>query len=169
MVNKAGFFDRDGTLNVDVHYLYRRQDFRWTEGAVEAIKYCNDRDYKVIVITNQSGVARGYYTEDDVCSLHAWMNRELVQQDAHIDAFYYCPHHPAGRVAKYAIECNCRKPKTKLVDEACQTFAIDRSQSFFVGDKASDMECAHNAGIPGFCFCEGSLLEFIKKRIKGLR
>ena len=92
MANKAVFFDRDGTLNVDVHYLYRPEDFQWTPEAVEAIEYCHQQGYLVVVITNQSGVARGYYTEAEVQRLHQWMNEELARQGAKpIDAFYYCP------------------------------------------------------------------------------
>ncbi|MBQ7477711.1 MAG: HAD-IIIA family hydrolase, partial [Selenomonadaceae bacterium] len=93
---KAVFFDRDGTLNVDTDYLYKIEEFRWEEDAVEAIRYCNDKGWLVIVVTNQSGVARGYYTEADVERLHAWMNEDLQKHGAHIDAFYYCPHHPKG-------------------------------------------------------------------------
>lgn len=161
MANKAVFFDRDGTLNVDVHYLYRKEDFLWIEGAVEAVRYCNRQGYKVIVITNQSGVARGYYTEADVRSLHVWMNEELRQQGAHIDAFYYCPHHPQGTVAVYTKNCDCRKPGTKLIDDACRDFGIDRSLSFMVGDKTIDVECADRAGVRGIQFTGGNLFHAI--------
>ncbi|MGL6014993.1 MAG: D-glycero-alpha-D-manno-heptose-1,7-bisphosphate 7-phosphatase, partial [Selenomonadaceae bacterium] len=108
MGNKAVFFDRDGVLNVDVHYLHKKEDFVWVDGAPEAVKYCNDHGYRVIVITNQSGVARGYYTEQDIAALHDWMNEQLQQWGAHIDAFYYCPHHPQGTVLEYTRSCNCR-------------------------------------------------------------
>ena len=159
MANKAVFFDRDGTLNVDVHYLYRIEDFRWTEDAIEAIRYCNDRGWLVIVITNQSGVARGYYTERDIQSLHAWMNEDLAKYGAHIDAFYYCPHHPQGSVPQYAIACDCRKPGTRLLDDACAAFTIDRRQSVMIGDKPIDVECAARAGIRGLRYQGGSLLK----------
>ena len=161
MGNKAVFFDRDGTLNVDVHYLYKKEDFIWIAGAIEAIRYCNRQGYKVIVITNQSGVARGYYTEADVRSLHAWMNEELQQQGAHIDAFYYCPHHPQGTVAAYSRVCACRKPGTKLIDDACFDFAIDRSQSFMIGDKPIDVECAERAGVQGIRFTGENLFHTV--------
>ena len=159
MANKAAFFDRDDTLNVDVHYLHRPEDFIWIEGAVEAIKYCNDQGYKVIVITNQSGVARGYYTEADVQRLHGWMNDDLAKYGAHIDAFYYCPHHPEGSVPQYAVACDCRKPGTRLLDEACADFGIDRAQSVMIGDKPIDVECAQKAGIRGIRYTGGSLLK----------
>ena len=165
ITNKAAFFDRDGTLNVDVHYLYKKEDFVWMAGAIQTIQYCNRHGYKVIVITNQSGVARGYYTEADIRALHAWMNEDLKKHGAHIDAFYYCPHHPKGSVAEYAKECTCRKPGTKLLDDACRDFAIDRAQSFMVGDKAIDVECAEAAGIRGIRF-QGDDLFAIVQEIK---
>ena len=159
MANKAVFFDRDGTLNVDVHYLYRIEDFQWTEDAIAAIKYCNDQDWRVIVITNQSGVARGYYTEQDIQRLHEWMNEDLAKYGAHIDAFYYCPHHPDGSVPQYAVACDCRKPGTRLLDAACADFDINRAKSVMIGDKPIDVECARRAGIKGIRFMGGSLLK----------
>jgi D-glycero-D-manno-heptose 1,7-bisphosphate phosphatase len=162
MANKAAFFDRDGTLNVDIHYLYRSEDFVWTKDATAAVKYCNDNGYKVIVVTNQSGVARGYYTEEDVQRLHAWMNQELAAENAHIDAFYYCPHHTEGTVAAYKAACGCRKPSPKMVNEACADFQVDKARSFFIGDTASDMQCAANAGICGQLFAGGSLLASVR-------
>jgi len=168
MVNKAVFFDRDGVLNVDVHYLYRKDDFIWTDGAIDAIKYCNAEGYKVIVITNQSGVSRGYYAENDVKALHVWMNEELAKHGAHIDDFFYCPHHPEGTVPGYNFACDCRKPSPKLIDRACAKYAIDKSQSFMIGDKSSDMECAENARVCGILFRGGSLYEQVKKALEAL-
>ncbi len=166
MGNKAVFFDRDGTLNVDVHYLHRTEDFQWCEDAVEAIRYCNEQGYLAIVITNQSGVARGYFPEADVQKLHDWMNEELKKQQAHIDAFYFCPHHKEGSVAEYRQECRCRKPSPYMVQEACRCFDIDREASVFIGDKESDMECAANAGVRGVLYRGGSLLEVLKQGLK---
>ena len=163
MANKAVFFDRDGTLNVDVHYLHRIEDFRWCEGAVEAVRYCNENGYLVIVITNQSGVARGYFPEEDVKRLHDWMNEELRRQNAHIDAFYYCPHHERGTVPEYTKKCECRKPSPYLVEEACRVYGIDRESSILIGDKDSDMMCAERAQIRGVRYSGGSLLETLKK------
>lgn len=163
MGNKAVFFDRDGTLNEDVGYLHRIEDFRWCEGAVEAIRYCNESGYLVIVVTNQSGVARGYFPEEDIRLLHMWMNEELMQQNAHIDAFCYCPHLEGGAVKEFAIACDCRKPLSGMVDEACEEYGIDRGQSVLIGDKESDMKCAENANIRGIQYKGGSLLETLKK------
>lgn len=164
-LHKAVFFDRDGTLNVDIHYLYRPEDFQWIPGTVDAIKYCNDHGYLVIVITNQSGVARGYYTEADVHHLHDWMNADIAKCGAHIDAFYYCPHHVDGKVPEYTKQCDCRKPSPKMVNEACIDFSIDKEKSFFIGDFDSDMECAHNADIRGIRFTGGSLFDLVRQRI----
>ena len=166
MANKAVFFDRDGTLNVDVHYLYRPEDFQWTPEAVEAIEYCHQQGYLVVVITNQSGVARGYYTEAEVQRLHQWMNEELARQGAKpIDAFYYCPHHPQGKVAAYAKECSCRKPQPGMLLQACQEMNIEPVQSYMVGDSPRDVEAGEKAGIKGVLYTGGSLLACVRKNI----
>ena len=115
--NKAVFFDRDGTLNVDIAYLHRPEDFIWIEGAKEAIKYVNDQGYLAILVTNQSGVARGYYPEADIKTVYDWMNKELAKIGAHLDALFYCPHHPQGKIPAYTQSCKCRKPDTGMVDE----------------------------------------------------
>lgn len=164
-MKKAAFFDRDDTLNVDVHYLHRPEDFIWIDGAVEAIRYCNERGYLVIVITNQSGVARGYYEEKDIHTLHDWMNQELQKKGAHIDAFYYCPHHPEGNVPEYTKVCDCRKPNPKMLETACRDFAIDKTRSFMIGDKPLDVQCAENAGVQGIRFQGGSLLQLVQQVI----
>ena len=160
--NKAVFFDRDGTLNVDIAYLHRPEDFVWIEDAREAIKYVNDKGYLAIIVTNQSGVARGYYPEEDIKEVYDWMNRELAKIGAHLDALFYCPHHPQGKIPAYTKICSCRKPDTGMVDEACLRFNIDRSKSYFVGDGDRDLECAHKAGVQGIKYVSGSLLSRIK-------
>ena len=163
--NKAVFFDRDGTLNVDIHYLHRPEDFIWIPGAKEAICHVNDRGYLAILVTNQSGVARGYYPESDVQHVYDWMNSELQKVGAHLDALYYCPHHPEGKVPAYTKTCSCRKPATGLIDAACARFHIDRAKSYFVGDSDGDMLCAKNAGLKGLRYKGGSLLELVQQNI----
>ena len=160
--NKAVFFDRDGTLNVDIAYLHRPEDFVWIEGAKEAIKYVNDKGYLAILVTNQSGVARGYYPEEDIKEVYDWMNNELAKIGAHLDALFYCPHHPKGQIPAYTKICSCRKPDTGMVDEACLRFNIDRSKSYLVGDSGRDLECAQKAGVQGIKYVSGSLLSCIK-------
>ena len=158
----AVFFDRDGTLNVDKDYLCKIEDFEWLEDAPQAIQWANERGFFVIVVTNQSGVARGYFSEEDVRRLHAWMNEDLARFHAHIDAFYYCPHLPKGSVAAYAADCDCRKPKPGVVERACAEFGIDKSASLMVGDKPRDVECAEAAGVRGVLYEGGSLLSLLK-------
>ncbi len=146
----ALFFDRDGVLNIDKAYVYTREDFEWRAGAIDAIRALNEAGWRVFVITNQSGIARGYYGEADVQALHQWMNDELALHGAHIDAFYYCPHHPAeGGVAPYNIACECRKPAPGMLFQAMAEWDIDAARSLMIGDKTSDTEAAHAAGIKG--------------------
>ena len=157
----AVFFDRDGVLNVDVNYLYKIEDFCWMPGAKEAIKYYNDQGYLVFVVTNQSGVARGYYSEADVHNLHKWMQKELAEAGARIDAFYHCPHHVQGSVAEYRLDCGCRKPAPGLILQAMEEWPVDKKKSFLIGDKPSDVEAAQTAGIKGYLFPGGNLYDFV--------
>ena len=165
MASKAVFFDRDGTLNVDTVFLYKKEEFEWMDGAIEAIRFANENGYKVIVITNQSGVARGYFKESDVNALHDWMNEQLKKYGAHIDAFYYCPHHPEAVVPEYRKKCECRKPGAKLVEDACRDFNIDKKASVMIGDADRDIECAEKAGVKGVKFTGGNLLELVKQSL----
>ncbi len=165
-MKKAIFFDRDGTLNVEVGYLYRIEDFKWIDGAVDAIKFCNQNNFLAIVVTNQSGIARGFYSTADVERLHSWINAELSKVGAHIDAFYYCPHHPRGAVEKFAVECECRKPRPKMILDAIKYFDIDREQSLMIGDKQRDVESGINAGVRGVLFDGGNLLDTLKAALK---
>ena len=162
---KAVFFDRDGTLNVDVHYLHRPEDFEWLPGAREAIKYVNDAGCLAIVITNQSGVARGYFPESDVLRVYDWMNKDLESLGAHLDALYYCPHHPHGSVPEYTKDCTCRKPKPGLVLQAIEEHHIDPAASVLIGDGDRDVECAERAGVRGVKYEGGSLLEVVKRAL----
>ncbi|AYD41396.1 D-glycero-beta-D-manno-heptose 1,7-bisphosphate 7-phosphatase [Clostridium fermenticellae] len=146
-MNKAVFLDRDGTINVEKNYLYKIKDFEFINGAPEAIKILNDNKYKVIVITNQAGVARGYYTENDIKILHSYIQSQLRKYNAHIDAFYYCPHHPTAGIGEYRIDCECRKPKNGLFKKAIKDFNIDVHESFALGDKVSDLKPALELGI----------------------
>lgn len=156
-MNRAVFFDRDGTLNEEVHYLHKIEDFKWIDGAIDAIKYCNDNGYLAIVITNQSGVARGYYPESDIMKLYEWMNTDLAKHGAHLDGIYYCPHHPTGKVKEYAIECDCRKPKSGMLLQAQRDHDIDLKASYLIGDGARDVECAEAAGVIGIRYNGGNL------------
>ena len=166
MPNKAIFFDRDGTLNVDVHYLHDPRDFVWTPGAIEAIRWANEHGYLVIVVTNQSGIARGYYDEAAVHHLHDWMNTELEKHNAHIDAFYYCPHHTEGKLPAYTKSCDCRKPAPGMILRAIAEHDIDPAASWMFGDAESDVAAAENAGVRGVRYAGGSLCELIRATIE---
>ncbi|MFA6075345.1 MAG: D-glycero-beta-D-manno-heptose 1,7-bisphosphate 7-phosphatase [Negativicutes bacterium] len=166
-LKRAVFFDRDGVLNVDHGYVYKPDDWQWTPGAIEAIKWCNDNNFLVVVVTNQSGVARGYYTETDVVSLHDWVNEDLRKHNARIDAFYYCPHYPDAKNLEYAKECACRKPQPGMLLQAIARFDIDADSSIMFGDKPSDIEAATAAGIRGVLVEKNAgwldVLAFIKR------
>lgn len=158
----AMFLDRDGVLNVDKGYIHRPEDFIWVEGAPEAVKWLNDRGYLVIVVTNQAGIARGYYTEEEFLRLMDWVNGELRRRGAHIDAVYHCPHHPTEGFGAYRRECRCRKPAPGLLERALAEWEIDTAHSFMIGDKESDLLAAWAAGIRGALFSGGSLFEFVR-------
>ncbi|WP_054741953.1 D-glycero-alpha-D-manno-heptose-1,7-bisphosphate 7-phosphatase [Cellulosilyticum ruminicola] len=149
-MNKAVFLDRDGTINVEKNYLYKIEDFEFIQGVPEAIKLLNDAGYLVIVITNQAGIARGYYTEEDMHKLHRYINQELIKYGAHIDAYYFCPHHPVHGIGEYKKDCNCRKPKTGMLEAAIKDFDIDVSKSYMFGDKEWDVEAGERMGVLGF-------------------
>lgn len=144
---KVVFLDRDGTINEEVNYLYRKEDLRLIEGVPQAIALLNQAGYEVIVVTNQAGVARGYYTEEDVKALHEYLNEVLARDHAHVDAFYYCPHHPVHGIGAYKVKCRCRKPDIGLLEQAEETGKIDREHSWMIGDKTSDTKAGIAYGI----------------------
>ncbi|MBF0369573.1 MAG: D-glycero-beta-D-manno-heptose 1,7-bisphosphate 7-phosphatase [Magnetococcales bacterium] len=160
----AAFLDRDGVLNVDTGYLHDPRDFRWIEGAREGVRSLNEAGFWVFVVTNQSGVARGYYDEAAVERLHGWMNRELAGEGARVDGFYYCPHHPTAGEGKYRRSCDCRKPAPGMLLRAIQEWPVNLADSFMVGDKPSDMQAAAAAGVVGHLFSGGNLLT----RLRGI-
>lgn len=165
----AAFLDRDGVLNIDTGYVHRAQDFVWVRGAKAAIKRLNDRGYFVFVVTNQAGVARGFYGVDDVETLHRWVNDELREIGAHIDAFYFCPHHPEGTAANFGVVCDCRKPAPGLLLQAMREWPVRRLGSFMVGDKPIDMAAAKAADIPGCLFDASDDLDaFVEKALTTL-
>ncbi|MBT9132808.1 MAG: D-glycero-alpha-D-manno-heptose-1,7-bisphosphate 7-phosphatase [Firmicutes bacterium] len=139
MANKAVFLDRDGTMAKDVHYCSRPEDFELFPYTAKAIRLLNEHGFKVVVITNQSGIARGYFTEETLAEIHEKMKRELAKEGALVDGIYYCPHHPDDN-------CNCRKPKPKLVLQAAKDFDIDLKHSFAVGDLQMDIELGKAVG-----------------------
>jgi len=161
MLKPAAFLDRDGVINKDKGYLYKVDDFEWIEGAKESIKYLNDNGYYVFVVTNQSGIARGYYSEKEVTFLHKHINNELKLINAHIDEFFISPYHPDNN-KDYLNLSHLRKPNTGMLDLAASKWPINKSKSFLIGDKDTDIECAEKFLIRGHLFESGNLLNFIK-------
>ncbi len=145
-LRRAVFLDRDGTINVEKDYLHRVEDFEFIARAPEAIARLNDAGFVVLVVSNQAGIARGYFEPEAVEVLHAHLQTELAHFDAHIDAFYYCPHHPTEGQGKYLQDCDCRKGRPGLLLQAAEEHGIDLPQSFMIGDKASDIEAGVAAG-----------------------
>lgn len=147
MENKAIFLDRDGTINIDKNYLYKIEEFEFVEGAVEGLKILYDLGYKLIVVTNQAGIGRGYYTEEDLKKLNNYMEEKLLQEGIKIEKCYYCPHHAEHGMGKYKIDCECRKPKPGMLLEGIKEFNINPKKSYMIGDKLSDAEAGINAGV----------------------
>lgn len=138
------FIDRDGTLNVEKNYLHAYSEWEWIPGAKEALKALHARGFLNIVVTNQAGIARGYYDAAAVEHLHALVDRDLREVGAHIDAYYYCPHHPQFGAVR---DCACRKPAPGMLLQAQQEWGIDMTRSWMVGDKMSDIEAGLAAGV----------------------
>ena len=161
ILKPAVFFDRDGVLNKDRGFVYKKEDWEWMDGAISAIKKFNALNYFVFVVTNQSGVGRDYYGEVDVKAIHDFMKKELSQNGAHIDAIRYCPHHIEAKLEEYKIDCNWRKPKSGMIDDLLSSFPVDKSKSLLVGDKITDIEAADNAGINALLFQSGNLDLFL--------
>jgi D,D-heptose 1,7-bisphosphate phosphatase len=136
----AAFLDRDGTLNHDDGYTHKIEDFRWIDGAKLAIRKLNDAGYLVFVVTNQAGIARGYYDANAVDTLHAWMQGELAHMGAHIDDIRYCPHHPDGNLPEFSIPCDCRKPNSGMLKSLIAHWDPDLSASFMLGDSDKDVQ-----------------------------
>ena len=146
-MNKALFLDRDGIINIDHGYVYKKEDFEFIEGIFELCQKAISLHYKIIVITNQAGIARGYYTQNDFLTLTQWMENIFQQHNVEITDVFYCPHHPTNGVNEFKKECNCRKPAPGMILIAQQKHNISLKESIFIGDKESDMIAAKNAGI----------------------
>lgn len=145
-MRKAAFFDRDGTINVNFGHVYKPEDLEFVPGIPEKIAEYNRESIPVIVVTNQAGIAKGLYTEEDMHHFHAYMNERLQKEyHAHIDAFYFCPHHP-----DFTGSCDCRKPKPGLFLRAAEELDIDLKRSVMYGDKETDRIAAEQAGITAF-------------------
>lgn len=147
-MRKAVFLDRDGVINIDHGYVYQKEDFEWIPGVLESCKKLTDLGYLLVIITNQSGIARGFYTEEALNRLNDWVKDEFARAKAPLSGIFYCPHHPSEGNEPYRKDCDCRKPKPGLILQAQESLDIDLSCSVFFGDKKSDMLAATSAKIP---------------------
>ncbi len=151
----AVFLDRDGTINEEVNFVRRPEQLVLIPGAAEAVRTLNERGFLICVISNQSGVARGYLTEADLVPIHARLQEELGRAGAHLDRITYCPHHPTEGLPPYNIACRCRKPSPGMVEEAARELDIDLARSFLVGDRLADVQAARNAGVTSILVLTG--------------
>ena len=147
MKRRAVFIDRDGTISEEIGYVNHPSRYRVFAYAAEAVKLLNEAGWLAILITNQAGVARGYFTEDVIGAVHNLLAQELARGGARLDAIYYCPHHPSVGEPPYRFDCDCRKPKPGLIRRAAHEFDIDLAGSWMIGDRYSDTELARNAGL----------------------
>ncbi|MEZ8144039.1 D-glycero-beta-D-manno-heptose-1,7-bisphosphate 7-phosphatase [Enterovibrio norvegicus FF-33] len=147
MAKPAVFIDRDGVINVDHGYISKVDDFEYIEGVFDACRVFKEMGYLLVLVTNQSGIARGYYSEDDFISLTEWMDWNFEDQGVEFDGIYYCPHHPEHGDDKYKKDCDCRKPKPGMFLSAQEHLGIDMTHSVMIGDKADDMKAASAAGV----------------------
>ncbi|MBE9547677.1 MAG: D-glycero-beta-D-manno-heptose 1,7-bisphosphate 7-phosphatase [Proteobacteria bacterium] len=147
--NTAVFLDRDGTINEEVEYLSSLEELNIYPNSFEAIRLINESEMLAVVITNQSGVARGYFDDDFVRTVHSRINEILQEKGGYIDRFYYCPHHPTEGKGRYLRSCDCRKPEPGMLIRASEELDIDLARSYMVGDAAKDIELAERVGAKG--------------------
>lgn len=145
-MKKAIFLDRDGTLNIDYGYVNEIDNFKFIDGAIDALRELKKMGYMLVLVTNQSGIARGYFSEEQFLQLTEWMDWSLAEQDVDLDGIYYCPHHPEGK-GEYKEDCDCRKPKPGMLLQAIKELKIDPTQSIMVGDKVEDLKAGIGAEV----------------------
>lgn len=146
-MKKVIFLDRDGTINIEKDYLHKIEDFEFEPGSLEALKIFNQLGYEVIVVTNQSGIARGYYSEEDLIKLNKFMVEKIKEAGGNVLECYFCPHHPEKGIGDYKKDCQCRKPNPGMLNEAMKKYHISKEESYMVGDKVSDIEAGERAGV----------------------
>jgi D-glycero-D-manno-heptose 1,7-bisphosphate phosphatase len=165
---KIAFLDRDGVINsnkLNRGYIGSLKHFKWVPGAVKAIKFLNAKNYKVVVVTNQSGVARGFFQISDVKKIHSYIQKKLKENDGKIDKFYFCPFHKDGIIKRYKKKSSLRKPNIGMFLLVKKIWNIDYKNSFMIGDQKTDVEFAKKAKIKGYLFNQKNLYEFIKINI----
>ncbi len=162
MAPRALFLDRDGVLNIDHGYVGSRDRFEWVDGALDAIRYATEQGWRVFIVTNQSGVARGYYTEDDVRAVLTWVADTARDHGGQIDDWRYCPYHPDAKLAEYRQAHPWRKPEPGMLLDLIHSHGIDPALAVMVGDQETDMQAAAAAGVSGHLFAGGNLMTFLK-------
>ncbi len=160
-MHKAVFLDRDGIINIDKTYLYKIKDFEFCDGVFETLRHFQDMGYALFIVTNQSGIGRGYYSEKDFENLTTWMLKELKKESIEIKKVYHCPHVPKAN-------CDCRKPKPHMLNLAIKEFEILPKKSWMIGDKPSDIFAGINAGISNTVFVNNSTCEDAKYNVKSI-
>ena len=153
---KAVFLDRDGVINKDLGYVSKIDDFDFFEDIFETCLEFKKKGYKIIIVTNQSGIARGYFTEDEFLKLTEWMDWNFIDKGIEIDGIYYCPHHYEHGLGKYKVKCKCRKPEPGMILDAAKEHNINLHHSVLIGDKHSDLLAGHRAGINNLYLIENN-------------
>ena len=148
---KVAFLDRDGVINKEVGYLHKITDFEYTKNCIEGLKIIVEKGFAIVIITNQAGIAKGYFTETQYKNLTNWYLQDLKNHSVPILRTVYCPHHEKGVIKNYKRKCSCRKPSTGMIDNIVEEFNVDLESSILIGDKQSDIEAGKNAGI-GACY-----------------
>lgn len=165
-MRKVIFLDRDGTINVEKSYLHKWEDFEFEKNAIEGLKELKNLGYEFIVVTNQSGIGRGYYTEEDLVTLNNQMTKKLKEFGIEILECFYCPHHPEKGIGKYKVDCNCRKPNPGMLLEGIKKYDVDIENSFMIGDKKGDLEAGKKAGLKSILVLTGYGKK-IEEEVKG--
>lgn len=160
----AAFLDRDGVLNYDYGYVHKYSNFHWKPGVLKALKFLNQKGYNIFLITNQSGIGRGYYSQNDFFKLYKKINTFLIKRKIFINDMEFCPHHPDEAKGKYKTKCKCRKPNTGMIDNLKKRWLIDEKKSFMIGDSLSDKICAQKSNL-NFFYAKGNLFKLVKKII----
>ena len=166
-MRKAVFLDRDGTINVEKHYLHNIEDFEFLPGVIEGLKILQQAGYILVIVTNQSGIGRGYYTEEEFKKLNDWMIDSLKAAGVQIDKVYYCPHLPNAQIKEYCRDCECRKPKLGMYKQAIEELDIIVNASYAIGDKMRDCTICKETECKGFLICENEKPEIIEKVKRG--
>ena len=145
-MNKAIFLDRDGVINFDTGYTHKIEDLKFISNSIEGLRLMQDKGYQLIIVTNQAGIAKGIYSEKEYVAFRNEMHNQLREYGIIIDKEYFCPHHKEGIIEKYKIDCNCRKPKTGMLEQAAKDFNLDLKKCWMIGDTPSDVQAGKNAG-----------------------